>query len=161
MRCPSCSALNDEAADACLQCGRSLYSLTISTILDNRYEILGSLGRGGMGIVYKAHDRELDEIVAIKVLRSEIAQSSEMARRFRSEIKLARKVRHKNVCGIHEYGQDGHLRYIAMEYVDGVDLKHLLRTKGPMPPGDAFEAAERQVEEWFQRRRGEVKSPVR
>src|SRR5215208_4786599 len=92
-----------------------------------------------MGMVYKAHDRVLDDTVALKVLRPDIASEPEMARRFRSEIKLARKVRHRNVCGIHEYGQDGHLRYIAMEFVDGVNLKEVLRRRGLLPAGEAFE----------------------
>jgi hypothetical protein len=140
MECPSCGASNESAADDCFSCGRSLYSLTRGAVLSERYEILSLLGKGGMGMVYKAHDRELDEVVALKILRGNLAQSAEMARRFRSEIKLARRVRHKNVCGIHEYGQSGHIRYIAMEYVAGVDLKTLLR-RGPLPPDEAFDAA--------------------
>ena len=141
MVCPACGTPNEGIAESCFGCGRSLYSLTKGEVLSERYEILSLLGKGGMGMVYKAHDRELDEVVAIKILRPDIAQSAEMAKRFRSEIKLARKVRHKNVCGIHEYGQDRHLRYIAMEYVEGTDLKTLLRSKGPLPPEEAFDAA--------------------
>src|SRR5262245_44921328 len=120
MRCPACGVENEPGAEACFKCGKALFTLTEGALLAARYEILSPLGRGGMGIVYKAHDRELDEMVAVKVLRAEVARSEDMARRFRSEIKLARRVRHPNVCGIHEYGQDGHLRFIAMELVDGV-----------------------------------------
>lgn len=110
MICPSCQTENREDAENCFKCGKGLYVLTDGSLLDSRYQIVSFLGRGGMGMVYKAHDRELDEAVAVKVLRPEIAASPEMARRFRSEIRLARKVRHRNVCGIHEYGQDGHIR---------------------------------------------------
>ena len=80
-----------------------------------------------MGLVYKARDRVLDEVVALKVLRPGFAVNAEADRRFRSEIKLARKVSHRNVCRIHEYGEDGGLRYLSMEFVDGSDLKQAVR----------------------------------
>jgi eukaryotic-like serine/threonine-protein kinase len=139
--CPSCGAQNDDAADMCFTCGRGLHGLTQGTVIGSRYEILASLGKGGMGMVYKAHDRELDETVALKVLRGELAQSAEMAKRFRSEIKLARKVRHPNVCAIHEYGQDGSRQFIAMEYIEGSDLKQELRQRGGLPPHEAYDVA--------------------
>jgi len=139
MICPSCRAENDPAADACFTCGRAIGALTQGSVIANRYEILSPLGRGGMGMVYKAHDRMLEETVAIKVLRSEFARTQEMAKRFRHEIKLARRVSHRNVCRIHEYGEDGPLRYISMEYLEGTDLKQELREKGPPPPEEAFD----------------------
>jgi len=84
----------------------------------------------------------LDEPVAIKVLRAEFAKTPEMAQRFRHEIKLARKVTHRNVCRIHEYGEDGGVRYISMEYVEGEDLKHLIRERGgSLEAEEAFELA--------------------
>jgi serine/threonine protein kinase len=141
MICPSCKAENDALAEACFTCGRSLGALTQGAIIGNRYEVLSPLGRGGMGMVYKAHDRMLDETVAIKVLRSEFANTPEMAKRFMSEIKLARKVSHRNVCRIHEYGEDNGIRYISMEYVEGTDLKQMLRDKGGLELDDAFEVA--------------------
>lgn len=141
MICPACAAENDDAADTCFQCGKGLNVLTQGAVLASRYEILSPLGRGGMGIVYKARDRELDETVALKILRSGNVSSPEMRRRFRSEIKLARKVRHRNVCGIHEYGQDGHFQFIAMELIDGVDLKVALRQRKALPPEEAFSVA--------------------
>jgi serine/threonine protein kinase len=94
-----------------------------------------------MGTVYKAHDRDLDETVALKVLREDLTRHPEIAERFRWEIKLARRARHRNVCGIHEYGQDGHLRFIAMEFVTGVNLKEVLRTSGALPPREAFDVS--------------------
>jgi serine/threonine protein kinase len=102
-------------------------------LVGSRYEIRERLGSGGMGTVYKAHDRVLDETVALKILRREIAGSPEMARRFRSEIKLARRVRHPNVCGIHEYGEEGDLRYISMELIEGTDLKQIVQGQGALP----------------------------
>ena len=93
-------------------------------------------------MVYKAHDRMLEESVAIKVLRAEFANTPEMAQRFLSEIKLARKVSHKNVCRIHEYGEDGGIRFISMEFVEGMDLRQLARERGGLIPiEEAFDLA--------------------
>jgi serine/threonine protein kinase len=141
MICPACQAPNDDSSDTCIHCGRGLYALTLGDRLERRYEITGVLGRGGMGVVYLARDLELDETVALKVLRTEIAGSEEAARRFRSEIKLARRIRHRNVCAIHEYGQDGPLRFIVMEYVEGSTLRQILRQRGRLPAGEAFDMA--------------------
>ncbi len=141
MRCPACQAENDDSVGACFECGASLGAIVKGSVIASRYEILKALGKGGMGMVYLAHDRQLEELVALKVLRSELAQSPDLAKRFRSEIKLARRVSHKNVCKIFEYGEDGSRQYIAMAYVDGVDLKKLLRDAGPFPPDEAFDIA--------------------
>ena len=107
-------------------------------LLAARYEIVRAIGAGGMGMVYEAHDLVLEEDVAIKVLRPEIAGHPDMARRFRQEIKLARRVRHRNVCGIHEYGEIGDLRYIAMEYVRGVNLRRMLNQGGALAADEAY-----------------------
>jgi serine/threonine protein kinase len=142
MICPACKALNDDSAEACFTCGRALTALTQGSLIAGRYEVLSPLGKGGMGMVYKAHDRMLEETVAIKVLRAEFANTGEMAKRFRHEIKLARKVSHRNVCRIHEYGEDGSVRYISMEYVEGTDIKQLARDKGGyLGPEEAFDVA--------------------
>lgn len=115
--------------------------LSPGTLFHGRYEIQGPLGRGGMGMVYRAHDKTLDETVAIKVLRPDFAQDPAMAARFRSEIKLARKVRHRNVCAIHDYGEEKGLLYISMELVEGVDLKRVLKERGALPFEEAFDVA--------------------
>jgi eukaryotic-like serine/threonine-protein kinase len=150
MNCPSCQAPNEPSLTACARCGATLVAPTSvlvsvdlkqGTLFHGRYEILGPLGRGGMGMVYKAHDRTLDETVAIKILRPDFAEDPKMAERFRSEIKLARKVRHRNVCTIHDYGQDHGLLYISMELIEGVDLKRILREKGALPPEEAYAVA--------------------
>jgi serine/threonine protein kinase len=142
MICPACQAENDFVAEACFICGRAMGALTHLSLVADRYEILQPLGRGGMGTVYKAHDRMLDEAVAIKVLRPEFATTATMAQRFRHEIKLARRVSHRNVCRIHEYGEAGGLRYISMEYVEGVDLRQLaLDHGGTLPPAESLEIA--------------------
>jgi tRNA A-37 threonylcarbamoyl transferase component Bud32 len=130
MICPACHAKNDDEAEACFTCGRALAALTRGHLIDGRYEVLRPLGKGGMGMVYEAHDRMLDESVAIKVLRAEFANTPQMAARFRHEIKLARRVSHRNVCRIHEYGEDQGVRYISMEFVQGTDLRRLLHERG-------------------------------
>jgi serine/threonine-protein kinase len=82
-----------------------------------------------MGRVYLAFDRVLEEPVAIKVLRPELVGEPGMARRLRSEIKLARRVSHRNVCRIHEYGEDQEVAYISMEFIEGRNLKEVLRER--------------------------------
>ena len=110
MLCPSCQSEIDGDAEACFQCGMAVFALTQGTVLSGRYEIVQPLGRGGMGRVYKAFDLVMEEHVALKVLRSEFMRDPEMSRRFVSEIKLARKIGHRNVCRIHEYGEDGEVQ---------------------------------------------------
>ncbi len=145
MICAACKSENDDDAVACFNCGqaqtRESQTIQRGSLIDERYEIVSRVGKGGMGTVYKAIDRKLEEEVAIKVLRDEVAQGEEAERRFRHEIKLARKVTHKNVCRIHEYGEDGSLRYISMELIEGIDLKQFLKTRGVPPAGQAFEIA--------------------
>ena len=141
MICPTCQAENADTVDVCFTCGRSIGALTHGAVIAARYEIKSPLGRGGMGMVYKAHDRMLDETVAIKVLRSEFVNTAEMGRRFRHEIKLARRVSHRNVCRIHEYGEDGGLRFISMEYLEGTDLKQEMRQQGGLGTAEAFDIA--------------------
>jgi serine/threonine-protein kinase len=142
--CP-CGAENESGAESCFTCGASLVrspaTISRGSLIASRYEILGCLGEGGMGVVFKAHDRVLDETVAMKTLRADAAESPEIRRRFVSEIKLARKVRHDNVCGIHEYGDEQGLRYITMEFVEGVNLRKVMRARGHLPQSEAFQIA--------------------
>src|SRR5689334_11086613 len=141
MICDSCGDDNHLAAVVCFSCGKPLWMLTRGSLVAGRYEVLSLLGHGGMGVVYQAHDRTLDELVALKVVRPQLLLTHQLAIRFHSEIKLARKVRHRNVCAIHEYGEDGPKRYIAMEFVEGVNLRELVRARGPIPQDEACELA--------------------
>jgi serine/threonine protein kinase len=141
MICPACGAANDEGAEVCFTCRAVLAALTQGSVIGGRYEILSPLGRGGMGAVYRAHDRVLDETVALKVLRGDAASAPEMARRFRSEIKLARRVAHPSVCRIYEYGEDGPRQYISMELVEGTNLKEVLKQRGALPSEEAYGVA--------------------
>jgi len=99
-----------------------------------RYEILGTLGRGGMGVVYRARDRQLDEVVALKVLRPEVVREDPtLLERFKQEVKAARRVTHRNILRTHDFGETAGTPYISMEYIDGVTLKDLIANKGALP----------------------------
>jgi class 3 adenylate cyclase len=101
--------------------------------IEERYEILGQLGRGGMGSVYKARDRETNEIVALKFIKPEIAAQPEVIDHFKTELRLARKITHKNVCRTYEMLRFGDSVVIAMEYVEGETLRAFLDRYGSAP----------------------------
>jgi serine/threonine-protein kinase len=102
------------------------------SVVGARYEILGLLGAGGMGNVYRARDRELDEVVALKLLRPEIVAAAGALERFRREVKLARRVTHPNVARVFDIGEHGGDRILTMELVDGESLSTLARRE-PLP----------------------------
>lgn len=108
-------------------------------ILGGRYEILQILGEGGMGAVYKAQDRELGRTVALKVIRPELASNPDILQRFKQEILLASKVTDRNIIRIYDLGEADGIKFITMEYVEGEDLRSLLRAKGKLPPAEAVE----------------------
>jgi eukaryotic-like serine/threonine-protein kinase len=114
--------------------------LSPGTILAGRYLIVRVLGRGAVATVYQAFDRMLDERVAVKVLDASGAAPSAVSR-LRSEIKLARRVTHPNVCRIHDYGEDGPHRFICMELIQGRNLRDVLATQGRLPPAAACAVA--------------------
>src|SRR5213594_2718339 len=119
------------------------------TLLGTRYEILATLGEGGMGTVYKAQDRELRRLVALKVIRPEMASRPEILERFKREILLASQVTHKNVLRIHDLGEAGEIRFISMHYVEGTNLKGLLEREGPLALDNGLPLA-RQIGEALQ-----------
>jgi serine/threonine protein kinase len=112
--------------------------LSIGSTFAGRYQIIEELGRGGMGNVYKALDKELGERVALKLLKPEIASDDRMIERFRNELKFARKITHKNVCRMFDLSKTEKTPYITMEYVSGEDLKSSLRRMGPLHVGKAI-----------------------
>jgi serine/threonine protein kinase len=97
-----------------------------------RFEILAPLGSGGMGVVYKARDRETGEMVALKSLRPEVAADATTMERFKNELRLARKITHKNVCRIHDFVRSEGTAYISMELVEGETLRGVLGRFGSM-----------------------------
>ncbi|WP_437275984.1 protein kinase [Sorangium sp. So ce375] len=103
-----------------------------------RYEILGLLGTGGMGSVYRVRDVELDEVVALKMLRRDLADSAGMLERFRQEVKLARRVTHRNVARTFDFGDHDGEKFLTMECVEGESLHSVLARTGPMPSQQAI-----------------------
>ncbi|HTQ98070.1 MAG TPA: serine/threonine-protein kinase, partial [Candidatus Acidoferrum sp.] len=113
--------------------------LQAGSLLAGRYEILDRLGGGGMGTVYKARDREVDRLVAVKVIRADLANDSDILSRFKQELILARKVTHKNVIRIFDLGRASGMRFITMEYIEGQDLRSYVKKTGRPTPQAAVE----------------------
>jgi tetratricopeptide (TPR) repeat protein/predicted Ser/Thr protein kinase len=109
------------------------FTLVPGMLVGQRYEILAVLGEGGMGAVYKAKDRELSRLVALKVIRPELAANPDILERFKQEILLSSKVTHRNVVRIYDLGDAATFKFITMEYVEGEDLRHLLNRQGKLP----------------------------
>jgi len=139
MKCPKCRTVNRSDSKYCQECAEPLFEnipltqtlkmawkgLSSGSIFAGKYQIIEELGKGGMGKVYRAYDREIEEYVAIKIIRPEIAADKTIIQRFRNELKTARKVSHKNVCRMFDLNREGEIYYITMEYVQGEDLKKL------------------------------------
>src|SRR5579862_5601294 len=104
------------------------------------YEIVGALGAGGMGEVYRARDARLDRIVAIKILPAALATADEHLHRFEREARSASALNHPNIVTIHELGRDGSVHFIAMELVEGATVRDLLKA-GPVPVRQTIDIA--------------------
>ncbi len=158
--CPRCRHDNPAETKFCGHCAAPLdpsvfptetyqtpvRELTTGSVFAGRYQVIEELGHGGMGRVYKVLDTELNEKIALKLLRPELAADTEAVERFRHELKAARQVAHKNVCRMFDIGRSEGAPYITMEYVHGEDLKRLIRKIGQVPPGRAVSIA-RQIAE--------------
>ena len=165
MLCPACRRDVPESSRYCLACGARVASshsptLTVAaagalsasgaldgaqftpgTMLNARYRIVGLLGRGGMGEVYRAEDLKLGQAVALKFLPLAVTDRPDRLARFHQEVRLARQVSHPNVCRVHDIGEAGGQHFLSMEYVDGEDLASLLRRIGRLPSDKALELA--------------------
>ena len=109
-------------------------ALAPGSVLGNRYETQSVLGAGGMGVVLKVHDRQLDEPVALKMLKGEVfSQDPAALERFKQEIKLARRITHRNVVRTYDYSEIDGYYCISMEYVKGITLKQLIKQRGSIP----------------------------
>ncbi len=157
-KCPKCQSDNPGTATFCADCGTQLPSiknievtetletpkeeLTTGSTFAGRYQIIEELGKGGMGRVYKALDKEVNEKMAIKLIKSEIAADKKTIDRFRNELKFSRKISHKNVCRMYDLNKEEDSYYITMEYVDGKDLKSMIRMMGQLTVKKAISIAE-------------------
>ena len=110
-------------------------------MLSGRYRIVGLLGRGGMGEVYRADDLKLGQAVALKFLPKQLTHRADRLARFHQEVRLARQVSHPNVCRVHDIAEAGGQHFLSMEYIDGEDLASLLRRIGRLPSDKALELA--------------------
>ena len=153
MKCPKCQTDNPQNSKYCAECATRLdssispsFTMTMDTNADEltrglvfagRYEIIEELGVGGMGRVFRAFDKKMEEEVALKLIKPEIAADTRVVERFRNEIKIARSITHKNVCRMHDLNEVGQTLYLTMEYVRGEDLKSLIRRTKHLAPGTA------------------------
>jgi serine/threonine protein kinase len=151
--CPRCHADSPETQRFCGECGTVLtasgqasplptetlripvYELATGSTFARRYQVIEELGRGGMGRVYKVFDTKINEKVALKLIKAEIASDRETLERFSNEMKLARKIGHRNVCRMFDLGEADGLHFLTMEYVHGEDLKSMVRMSGTLSIG--------------------------
>jgi len=117
-------------------------SLRDGAVLGRRYEILQLLGEGGMGSVYRARDREVNRVVALKVIRPEMTGNPAILDRFKQELVLSHQVTHKNVIRIYDFGDADGVKFITMEFVEGQDLRSLIHEKKKFSPEEAVEISQ-------------------
>jgi serine/threonine-protein kinase len=149
--CPACGAEQpssgqqktalDSSAPSGVPAGVPLGGFAPGQILVERYRIVGLLGKGGMGEVYRADDLKLGQVVALKFLPADLAGDPSALERFRAEVRTARQVSHPNVCRVYDIGESDGRQFLTMEYVDGEDLASLLRRIGRLPGGKALDVA--------------------
>jgi CheY-like chemotaxis protein len=121
--------------------------LRAGNVLAGRYEIVEVIGSGGMGVVYRARDRELGEEVAVKMVRRELLSGSEQViDAFKSEIRLARRISHRNVVRTHDLGESDGVHFVTMEYVRGITVRELLTTRGKLGVSSTLAVARQLVE---------------
>lgn len=143
--CPKCSSDNPPGSRVCTTCGVQLdvadnispvdsgtkeipiVELKRGTTFADRYEVIEELGRGGMGKVYRVEDTKIKEELALKLINPEVASEKKTIQRFINELKVAHKISHRNVCRMYHLGEDKGTYYITMEYVQGEDLKSMIR----------------------------------
>ena len=165
MRCPNCYSENPSDNLYCNKCATPLPQIVdevyvaptrtletpipeidTGTTYAGRYQVIEELGRGGMGTVFKVIDTEINEKVALKIIRPEIAADKRTIERFQNEIKLARMISHKNVCRMYHFSKEEDTYYIVMEYVQGESLKSMIRMTKQLSLGTAVNIAKQVCE---------------
>jgi len=138
IKCPKCHHENPDDTIYCGRCATPLKpsedigvtetieapkeELTRGTTFAGRYEIIEELGKGGMGRVYRVEDKKLEQEIALKLIKPEIASDKKTIERFRNELRTARNIRHKNVCGMFDLGEAQGAHFITMEYIRGESI---------------------------------------
>jgi len=164
MECPNCYFENPDDSHFCNKCATPLPSvdeisvsptrtmektndeLTRGTTFVSRYEVIEELGKGGMGNVYRVFDKKLDEEVALKIIKPEIAYNGNSIDRFSNELKFARKVAHRNVCKMYDLGEKEGTHYITMEYVPGESLTSMIGMMGQLSAAQVIFIAKQMCE---------------
>jgi serine/threonine-protein kinase len=113
----------------------------VGQVLNDRYEILEKIGEGGMAVAYRGRDRVLGRVVAIKLMRPELASDAAFVARFRREARAAAGITHEHIAGVYDTGSDGPHHYIVMEHVEGESMRDRLRREGPLPLREALRIA--------------------
>jgi serine/threonine protein kinase/tetratricopeptide (TPR) repeat protein len=158
IKCPKCHHENPEDTIYCGKCTTPLKpsgsievtetmeapkrELTRGATFAGRYEIIEELGKGGMGRVYRVEDTKLNQEIALKLIKPEIAADKKTIERFRNELKTARMIAHKNVCRMFDLGETDGAHFITMEYIAGEDLKSFIHRSGQMAVGTALRIAQ-------------------
>ncbi len=160
MKCPQCDFENPADTKFCGNCAAPLKpleetsfpftktlqtpksELTTGSTFAGRYQVIEELGKGGMGTVYKVYDTEIKEKIALKLLNPEVAADEKTIERFRNELKLARKIGHRNVCRMYDLSKEKGTPYITMEYVAGENLKSMIGMMGQLSTGKAVVIAD-------------------
>jgi serine/threonine-protein kinase len=150
MQCPLCRFENQEGARICENCDTPLRpakevpaaqtetvktvteELTTGSVFANRYQVIEEIGRGGMGRIYKVLDYKINEKIALKLIKPDVVSGPEAIERFSNELRLARKVTHKNVCGVFDLGEAEGAHFITMEYLSGENLKTMIQMMGTL-----------------------------
>jgi len=134
--CGKCGTKLDPSANSSVSSTRTLqvpdHQLARGSTFAGRFEVIEEIGKGGMGTIYRVLDKAINEEVALKLLKPEIAADRKTIERFKNELKLARKITHKNVCRMYDINEEGSTPYIIMEYVSGEDLKSFIRRSGQL-----------------------------
>ena len=160
MKCPRCHMENSGESSYCSRCGGRMGSsykepesgvtqtyvpvrmeVEVGTTFAGRYQVLEELGSGGMGKVYKVVDKEINEKIALKILKPEISLDEKIIERFRNELKLARKISHPNVCRMYDLSKEKGMYFITMEYISGEDLKSTVSRVGQLSVGKTMAIA--------------------
>ncbi len=155
MECPKCKFENPEDMSFCVKCGTQLsfeevsltetktllkhrQELTTGSTFAGRYQVVEEMGRGGMGRVYKVIDTKLKEELALKLIHPEIAADERIINRFGNELKMSRKISHKNVCRMYHLEENEGIHYLTMEFIKGQSLKDMIGMMGQLSPGQAL-----------------------